>query len=478
MRGQFPSMPAEAARSSRRERVVAGLAGAALVVPPWLLGAWDLWGQWITLGLAGMAFAALFAPMFDYRGWPPSPAPRETGRQLGRFPIFWLGLAILFYGVLAASNPWLALTGDGTRAWLEVLSYNHWLPRSVESPFWDMNAWRALLVITPAWLVSCAVWAGVGTAGSLYGLIGAVAVNGVLLAGFGLVQHASGAHEMFWVYESRPWYGEATFFSSFIYAGHAGAWLLLAFGAVVACLMRAISKKGRWAAAWGLAGLLVVAALGESSLSLYFSLALFFILSLSWVLNYVRQAPRWRSVWMWLGLGVVVITFRWFSAFWAMGGEEVNPRDPSLAVRYQLARTSLLMIEDEPVWGWGPGSYRFIAPYYLKQNPLFTEPGEPEVLRYRANYAHSDWVQIPVEWGLAGAALFAAALGWWVAKVWRLRRGLPAESWCVLGAVALVLVGAGLDFPLHNAAVLVLLAGLLTAAVKLGEAAIRRPGPA
>jgi O-antigen ligase len=151
----------------------------------------------------------------------------------------------------------------------------------------------------------------------------------------------------------------------------------------------------------------------------------------------------------------------------------VDPRNPSIAVRYAIARTSAGMIRDEPWWGYGPGSYRFVAPYYLKRNPLFTAPGHADVLRYSANYAHSDWVQIPAEWGVAGAVLFAAVLAWWAGKVWRLRRALPADSWCVIAPVALVLFAAALDFPTYNPAVLVVLAGALAGAVKLGEIAGR-----
>src|SRR6266851_10165805 len=94
MRGQFPSTPAQAPRASRRERVVTGLAGSALVVPPWLVGTADLWAQWVTCALAVLAFGALFTPVFDYRSWPPSPSSGVVGGRLARFPVFWLGLVI------------------------------------------------------------------------------------------------------------------------------------------------------------------------------------------------------------------------------------------------------------------------------------------------------------------------------------------------------------------------------------------------
>lgn len=150
--------------------------------------------------------------------------------------------------------------------------------------------------------------------------------------------------------------------------------------------------------------------------------------------------------------------------------------NPSLQVRYELARTSAAMIPDELWWGWGPGSYRYAAPYYLRHNALFSMPGHPGVVFYRSNFAHSDWVQFPIEWGMVGATLFAVTLGWWAGKVWRLRRVLRLECGCVLGGVALVLAGAATDFPLASPAVLLVMTGLLAVAVKLGETGVRRAG--
>jgi O-antigen ligase len=131
------------------------------------------------------------------------------------------------------------------------------------------------------------------------------------------------------------------------------------------------------------------------------------------------------------------------------------------------------MIADEPWLGWGPGSYRFVAPEYLKRNPLFTDPQDPAILLFAVNHAHDDWVQLVAEWGFVGAALFMGALGWFTWKTWQWRGVLPPESWLVLGAVGMVLMGAVVDFPLYNPAVLIAVGGLLAATLKAGELAAR-----
>jgi len=475
LRGQFPSTPAEAARSSRRERVTTFLAGTAVVLPAWLVGAWYAWAQWVTLGLGLLAFGALFAPVFDYRAWPPSPAPRVAAGRLARFPIFWLGLAILIYGALAALNPWLALTGDGTHGWLEALPAKGWLPRSLQAPFWEMNAWRAVLMLAPAWLVTCAVWAGVETAGSLRALMTAVAGNGALLAVFGLVERLDGTREMFWAYDPRPEYGAPTFFSSFVFTGHAAAWLLLALGAMLGCGLRAAAKGSRERFFWAAGALIVLAALYCSSYAIYFFLVVIAGVWTALASGFLKAPRRWWPAGVFAGGLLALATVFWAESLWINSSVGVDTYNPSLQVRYELARTSAKMIPDEWLWGWGPGSYRYAAPYYIRQNPLFSVPGHPGMVYYRSNFAHSDWLQFPIEWGLAGTALFTAALGWWVGKVWSLRRVLPPECWCALGAVALVFAGAALDFPLASPAVLLVLTGLVAASVKLGETAGRRP---
>ncbi len=488
VRRQFPTAPGADVPASRRERAVAGLAGAALVLPAWLLGAWRPWALLVADALAAAAFLTIFAPVFDYRSWPPSATARTAMERLLRFPLFWLGLAIVLYGATAALNPWRALTANGRVGWYETLSYIHWLPHALVTPFYEMNAWRALLQIAPAWLVAGAIWAGVGHAGTLRWLMGLVAVNGALLGIFGLAEQISGTHEMFWLYDPHPMYDAATFFGSFVYAGHAAAWLTLALGAAAARLDAALRSTGRSVGEklnWLAPFLLIAIALGEVVRPDFWVLAcggILTLLAVTWMRRWLRTG---RRVWAWmLGGPALVVAGATFlglvlgGLFWLSGGKagaelKVDPRDASLPVRYAIAQVSAGMITGEPLFGWGPGSYRFIAPEYLKKNSLFTDPQDATVLRFAVNHAHNDWVQFVAEWGFAGASLAAAALGWCGWKAWAWRRVLPPESWFVFGAVGMVLLGAVVDFPLYNPAVLVVVGGLLAATLKQGELAAR-----
>jgi len=487
-RGQFPTTPAEAPRPSRREWVVTGWSGLALVLPAWMLGAWRPWSLGVTLGLALVAFAALFAPMFDYRLWPRSDKARAAWSRLVRFPVFWLGLAILIYGTVAALNPWRALTADGRVGWYEAIPYIAHLPHAMETPFEEMNAWKALLQIAPAWLVACAIWAGVGHAGLLRGLVGWVAVNGALLAGLGMLELWTGTREMFWVYDPHPMYDAATFFSSFIYAGHAAAWLTLALGAAAARLdaawraqPRAVLGRGVWTLVFAT----LLAVIGEIQRPDFWVLAcggMVAVLGAMWV-GRLGRAGR-KTVALLVGVptvafGVIMLVALFVAVWsWHAGADstldiKVNPRDASLPVRYAIAKESANMIAATPVWGWGPGSFRFVAPHYLRHNPWFTEPDDPQILRFSVNYAHCDWVQLVAEWGAVGASLFVGILAWWAWRVWSWRRLLPPESWLILAAVVMVLIGAIVDFPLYNPAVLVALSGLLAVTIRAAEPSVR-----
>jgi len=499
LRGQFPTRPAVVTPPSRREKTVFILSVATIVLPPWMVGAWTDWALWITVALAAMAFAALFVPMVDYRAWPPSPSGRVMFARLTKFPLFWLGLAIFVYGTIAALNPSRVFLISGRQTWLETTPHAAWLPHGIITQFWPMNAWRALLMFAPAWLATCAVWIGLETERAWHRLLGVVSINGLMLALLGVVQALSGTRNIFWFY--MPYVGntEPAFFATFIYAGHAAAWMVLAFGATAALMDHRLRRRDpdelprRWGwpalTAWVWLEILMVLllTLGVFLRPEFWTLAAGGVLTICawlWLGRWWRAGQKRRAalyalpalVFIALVLGSTAGAVWW----WRQGSGtslEVNPRDASLPLRYAIATTSAAMIQDEPLWGWGPGSFRYIAPDYLRKNPLFTDPARPSVLRYNVNYAHNDWVQILAEWGLAGASLFAAILGWWVTQVWRLRRILPGESWILLGSVMLIFAGAMADFPLYNPAVLIVIGVLLATAIKLGEISAR-PRPA
>ncbi len=500
LRGQFPTRPAEVTPPSRRERVIFTLGSITLVVPVWLAGGWTNWAQEVILALALMTFAALFVPVFDYRGWPPSPAARVAWGRLKAFPIFWIGLAIMAYGTVAALNPSRVQLVEEQRSWLENVPHWGFLPQSIITPYAQMNAWHALVIIMPAWLVVCALWAGLDTELSWRRLLGVVALNGSLLALVGMAQVLTGVRNIFGILDSQLDNPNSASFGSFVWAGHAAAWMTLAFGAVAAITdhhlrrrdPQAQSRSRGWPAlvTWIWLGSLsaILFALGLFVRPDFWCLGAGFICLVAvwlWITRLWREGQKRRATMYALPalilMGVILLTTLGAVWLWRQGSQanllEVNPRDPALPLRYAFARTCAPMIKDQLWFGWGPGSFRYLSPYYLALNPFFTDPERPGVPLYGLQYVLNDWVQYPAEWGMLGTALFFGGIAWWARKAWQMRRGLPGESWILLGAAGVVVAEAAVDCPFYNPAVLIILGLLPAVAIKLGEFSIR-PQPA
>ncbi|MCX7804591.1 MAG: O-antigen ligase family protein, partial [Planctomycetota bacterium] len=88
----------------------------------------------------------------------------------------------------------------------------------------------------------------------------------------------------------------------------------------------------------------------------------------------------------------------------ATGGDDLERRRSCWAA-------TLTMILDHPMLGCGAGAFESLFPYY-----------QPPGLRGYWNYAHSDWLSVPAELGLAGSALAATGIVLW------LRAALPAAG--------------------------------------------------
>jgi O-antigen ligase len=108
------------------------------------------------------------------------------------------------------------------------------------------------------------------------------------------------------------------------------------------------------------------------------------------------------------------------------------------------------MMEAHGLRGVGAGGFRYLFPEYLKYYPEIYKGGN-----LYWEHAHCDWLEIPVELGLAGDLLVLCGAGWWIAVFVR-RRAL----WSAL-AVPLILgclqtvVHAGFDFPFQCPAIMV-----------------------
>ena len=188
---------------------------------PWALGTMHPWSQIISFGLALAGFCvALVNRHYSGEHSPEGAFKLIMWPKLIRFPLFWLGLALLVYITIQALNPAWVYALNGPQWWLVPLEHITWLPTGIESPFAKMNAWRTLMLYATPWLVVCAVWVGFTRRATVQRLLTIVVANGALLAIIGILQRVTHAKAILWVTSGYSLSGG--FFSTLIYKNHAG----------------------------------------------------------------------------------------------------------------------------------------------------------------------------------------------------------------------------------------------------------------
>jgi O-antigen ligase len=157
----------------------------------------------------------------------------------------------------------------------------------------------------------------------------------------------------------------------------------------------------------------------------------------------------------WIGLGPVLTRYR------AAAGDF-----PS---RVAVWKDTAMLIRAHPYWGTGPGSFE----------DAFTRV-QTSHLTTRLNHAHNDYLEFAAEWGVPGAVLFFALVGFVLVRASRgLRRTTRAADWFLLlgccGGVFSMLLHAAVDFNLHIPANELLFAVLLGLAATLSAADVEAP---
>jgi putative inorganic carbon (HCO3(-)) transporter len=144
-------------------------------------------------------------------------------------------------------------------------------------------------------------------------------------------------------------------------------------------------------------------------------------------------------------------------------------QDPYAFTRLEIWKNSLQRISDHP-WGMGLGVYKYASFQYRF-------PIEDAIARYakRAESAHNEYLQMAVELGLVGLALFLTGIGLLGREIHETLRG-PLESWergvviGLTGGLLGLLAHGAVDSVFHEPALVLLLllfAGLVLAVRRL-----------
>ncbi len=447
------------------ERWFLGIVLPELVFLPWAFGTMHVWSQCLALGFGVLALGVALwprfysvdlteGPEFHLRSWP----------RLIRFPLFWLGLALLAYIGLQASNPSWVWERSATQWWLRRVDDTPWLPTSVDTPFERFDIWRQFIIYTATWLTASGLWIGITRRKSLHILLGTLVANGCVLGLVGFVHKASGASKVLWLRE----FPEAISFASFVYRNHAGAYFgLLSFVALGLAVWHFFEGRKRMArstptAVWLIAALLLVFAVVFSlsrgaiiSVTVFGLAALIAVVILRFTSATRSTVPTIVPVLVALG---VIGTVGWmirqidfsevYYRFEALSKLQAN--DPSVISRQLARQAAVEMLGEHWQRGVGAGGFSYLFPEYIKGKPLIYEGG-----RVFWEHAHNDWLEVPIELGLTGVLLLAAGAAWVGSTWWRMRGWRhPVGLMIALGA-GQVLAHAVMDFPFQNPAILV-----------------------
>jgi hypothetical protein len=287
-----------------------------------------------------------------------------------------------------------------------------------------------------------------------------IAIAGGSIALLGLLQKGTGAPMIFWQ-PAKQWGESPIFFASYYYHGNAGAYLNLvlppAFGLTARALMRPRAPIVK--AVSLILVLLIVGAVAANTSRVAELIGAIMIVLL--LVSFARTALRKRGMleYKTLLLGAVLVAFTLFAIARASHLDEPlqrwNEFRSHLPVdgRWLASRAALRAVGDASYFGFGPGTFRVIFPYYTSG----LGPGIEGTWRF----LHEDYLQTVLEWGWLGSPLwgliffggiFVAIRNWRQpgrAVEWRSRhrRLLPVIVLALLGVALHALV----DFPLQIA---------------------------
>lgn len=459
-----------ARRAARLERLVLGHVALTGLVASWAFGGQSPGARTalLLLGTAGILLATMTLPLLA----------RRQGRRSLLGATRWLWPLLAFDALVAAAclNPsFRAVLADGDLFWVQQEPLYAWLPSSADPD----RALRELWLLNGL-VISAHNLLVISSRGALRRLLLVLAANAALLAVVGTLQKLLGA--------PGPWFGMVSapnpfFFSTFVYHNHWGAFALLHAavwtGLVFHHLARA-SGRDLWhspAPAGALAvGLLAATAplSGSRSSSALFALLVLvagahFAIRLVWSRRSTGRPLAGPLVGLGLALalaiGAIVALAR--PVIEQRASQTVQQvaalRDTEEVARVALYRDTWRMAAERPWFGWGLESYGRVFPVFNTQRP--TE------LWFEGRFyteAHNDWLQSLAESGFVGTGLVVLLALLPVAGApWR--RGRSALPRYLLAGLGLILLYAGVEFPLANPAVVLTCWTLLYAAVRLTQ---------
>ncbi|MGA0134551.1 MAG: O-antigen ligase family protein [Opitutales bacterium] len=399
----------------------------------------------------------------------------ESRQDLLRFLPFWAGLAFAAYVLVQTANPWVRVDdvegfwkaqgftlpkGEATHV-LRPLGHVAWLPSGVDAPFsggnrlwFGMNAWRVLVTLAGPWMLLCALAVGLQRRRG-YVALGWTSVLAAVVTGLFCLMNQPASGRIMGV----PLPPDTTVFGPFLARNHGAVYLYLHAALALALGFWHLRRSGEHASLGGphlVAGFAVLALAALSVLVnsmgavIVLLLLLLAVLPVAWKVGMGSAGFALRDSAFYSAVAALLAALALLSVtnfgnlerkisgkIAAFSRTGTDDRAPYRRATWAMATEGGL---GGRIWyGWGAGSYRWVSPPYQAAQPeLLRADGS---VRYRAHYAHNDWLQLLAEVGLVGCVPVLAFCVWLLR---RLRQALmPGRP------EAVVLGGTLLLFGLH-----------------------------
>jgi O-antigen ligase len=352
--------------------------------------------------------------------------------------------------------------------WLEREAWVTWLPTTVDRA----TTLQLMLPWISALLLYAALRQTPFSRRAIRLLWLAFLVHGTSVAVVGIYFHVTTPYETLGLIRDRHGYH----FASFIYRNHWAAAVILLVPIAIGFAFSALGKwkrdRGHFDAVLGGFGIALLLTLtlpipgSRSGLIVVGGILGFALLKLVILILQSRRAANKRSKFIIITTlavftsliltGSLILTKTPLEQHWQRTKQQLKGISSGHSdLRLELTRDTLRMTADRPIWGWGVGSLGIVFQQY-QGNYLRDKHGR---ISARVVHAHNDWAQISAETGGIGVILFICFILGPIRNGWRSDSIL--ERWVTSGIVILLFY-ASVDFPLHNPAVLLMVAILLS----------------
>ena len=482
----------ETPRSRRSQpvllRIVDAILLLLLVVFPFVMGGREAWGHRLLISLA----AALGFVWCLHRA-------RTGGRLVlsALEPLLIAGLLLVWFQTVPLSSSLLnSLSGEYQRllpAWSQTQDPNPTASSATWSTasFYPTETQHALLMLLAYGIVGIVLAQRLSSDDDCYRMLKLVALSGILMAGFGIIQLVTSNDLFFWFYR-HPFTGTREVLKgAFTNRNHFAQFLALSLGPLIWWMLAQRDQEASRESLLrpGTAGkspilgqwingrtILLTCATGCVLLSILLSLsrggmiaaglACSICLAVLWKSGGVKSSLAGAV----LALGIISIT-----GVMAFGGDGVEDRIGQLAsanadeidrlnARRSIWNADIAAIKAFPLTGTGVGTHRFLYPLYMEDLARFAG--------VTFSHAESSYIHLAMETGLIGVGLLIASLlillsrfGFFVVR--KNEPGRIAAMAAILGSLAGGSIHAVVDFIWYAPAIVISTLALVVVGVRI-----------